>query len=121
MQQKTLTVPLIVCGSISIILQAVGLFSPGWMILSEQVDTHKLDSLAGTNIDANLHLGVEVQMGLWTTSYCADIGVGKICETVTNAELEKRVTSYSGNPGRLSQVNPYLTNGFSPSLSFGYT
>ena len=98
MQHSTLTAPLILCGIFSIILQAVGFFSPAWMIFSYGIDTDKLNASSGIEIGASMNMGVDVQMGLWTTSACVDTGFGKTCASVSTTELEERI---SGNPGRI--------------------
>ena len=101
MQHSTLKAPLILCGIFSIILQAVGFFSPAWMIFSFGVDTDKLEASSGTEIGASMNMSVDVQMGLWTTFACADTGFGKTCAAVSTAELETKMgQSGSGNPGK---------------------
>ena len=70
------------------------------MILTEGVDTNKLNASSMTDIGASMNVDVDIRMGLWMTSVCADIGFGKTCETVSTTRLEATLGQMSsGSPG----------------------
>ena len=100
--QHTLIDPLVICGIISLTLQAVGFFSPAWLIYSVRIDTEKLEASSGTNIGAHLDMDIDIHMGLWKTSACFDTGKGTECVSISTTKLEEKLSSMSsttGNPG----------------------
>ena len=82
--KKYLAIILAIFGGWAVILQAIGFFSPAWMICTFGASSRRQDF--------NLY------MGLWMTSACFDIGYEKRCETVSTAELEEKM-ALRGDPG----------------------
>ena len=76
--QRVVVGALFFCGIISIVLQAVGLFSPAWVIYSIGWDTDDASSGADKLGDI-FNMGIEVRMGLWTESICVRIASETTC------------------------------------------
>ena len=72
---KHVAVFLALFGSWAIILQAIGFFSPAWVICEFRAHNEEFD----------------LYMGLWASTACYDLHNEKTCKTVSSAEIEEKM------------------------------